>query len=80
MRQPFKPYKKPKGDFRTPVPDSNVLNGEVTRDANLNAVEQTLSNNGTTVGNYVTAYIPEPTSTTLSLLALAALAVRRRRK
>lgn len=31
MRQPFKPYKKPKGDFRTPVPDSNVLNGEVTR-------------------------------------------------
>ena len=57
-----------------------TINGEVTRDANLNAVGQTLTNNGTTVGNYVTAYIPEPTSTTLSLLALAALAVRRRRK
>ncbi len=57
-----------------------TINGEVTRDANLNAVGQTLTNNGTAVGNYVTAYIPEPTSTTLSLLALAALAVRRRRK
>ena len=34
---------------------------------------------GTIVGNYVTAYIPEPTTTTLSLLALAGLAVRRRR-
>ena len=35
---------------------------------------------GAVVGSYVTSYIPEPTSTTLSLLALAALAVRRRRK
>ena len=57
-----------------------TINGEVTRDADLNAVGQTLTNNGTTVGNYVTTYIPEPTSTTLSLLALAALAVRRRRR
>ncbi len=53
-----------------------TINGEGTQDA------QVLSGtpNGTKVGNYVTAYIPEPTSTTLSLLALAALAVRRRRK
>ncbi len=35
---------------------------------------------GAVIGSYMTAYIPEPTSTTLSLLALAALAVRRRRK
>lgn len=35
---------------------------------------------GAVVGSYVTAYIPEPTSTTLSILALAALAVRRRRR
>ncbi|MBQ7022011.1 MAG: hypothetical protein IJN29_00385 [Akkermansia sp.] len=41
---------------------------------------QNLAGDGTIVGSYVTAYIPEPTSTTLSLLALAALAVRRRRK
>ena len=41
---------------------------------------QNLTGEGTIVGSYVTAYIPEPTSTTLSLLALAALAVRRRRK
>ncbi len=36
--------------------------------------------NGAVVGSYVTAYIPEPTTTTLSLLALAALAARRRRR
>lgn len=36
--------------------------------------------NGAAVGSYVTSCIPEPTSTTLSLLALAALAARRRRR
>ncbi len=35
---------------------------------------------GGVAGSYITAYIPEPTSTTLSMLALAALAVRRRRR
>ena len=61
-----------------------TINGEVTRDDNLVATKPILSGDGaaagTIVGNYVTAYIPEPTSTTLSLLALAALAVRRRRR
>ena len=50
-----------------------TINGEGTKG------EQVLSGEGTIVGNYVTAYIPEPTTTTLSLLALAGLAVRRRR-
>ncbi|MBQ7023540.1 MAG: hypothetical protein IJN29_08160 [Akkermansia sp.] len=68
------------GENNTDTAPVVTINGEVTRDADLNAVGQTLTNNGTTVGNYVTAYIPEPTSTTLSLLALAALAVRRRRR
>ena len=49
----------------TPVVDGIEVNGT--------------PNKGTIVGNYVTAYIPEPTTTTLSLLALAGLAVRRRR-
>lgn len=35
---------------------------------------------GETGGKYVTAYIPEPSTATFSLLALAGLAVRRRRK
>ncbi|MBR5523465.1 MAG: hypothetical protein IKV82_08390 [Akkermansia sp.] len=51
-----------------------TINGEGAKDGN-----QVLSGEGTIVGNYVTAYIPEPTTTTLSLLALAGLAVRRRR-
>ena len=51
-----------------------TINGEGTTGA------QVLMGDGTVVGNYTTAYIPEPTTTTLSLLALAALAVRRRRK
>ena len=51
-----------------------TINGEGTTGA------QALEGNGTVVGDYTTAYIPEPTTTTLSLLALAALAVRRRRK
>ncbi len=50
----------------------------------INGVEAIVSDGtpyitGTVAGKYVTAYIPEPTSTTLSILALAALAVRRRR-
>ncbi|MBR1979304.1 MAG: PEP-CTERM sorting domain-containing protein, partial [Akkermansia sp.] len=53
-----------------------TINGEGTQGAQV----ITGTPDGTVVGNYVTAYIPEPTSTTLSLLALAALAVRRRRK
>ncbi len=51
-----------------------TINGEGTKGA------QVLTGNGTIVGGYVTSYIPEPTTTTLSLLALAGLAVRRRRK
>ena len=39
-----------------------------------------LTNNGTVVGNFTGAVVPEPTTATLSLLALAALAARRRRK
>ena len=51
-----------------------TINGEGTKGAQL------LEGDGTIVGGYVTSYIPEPTTTTLSLLALAGLAVRRRRK
>ncbi len=50
-----------------------TINGEGTKGA------QVLEGDGTIVGGYVTSYIPEPTTTTLSLLALAGLAVRRRR-
>ena len=62
------------GDDGTSTVPTITINGEGT------VGEQQITGNGTIVGNYVTAYIPEPTSTTLSLLALAALAVRRRRK
>ena len=42
---------------------------------------ETLENgNKAIVANYVTAIVPEPTTATLSLLALAGLAARRRRK
>ena len=60
-------------DGSTPV--NVTLNGVGT-----NTVPTVYGNEGTVVGSYMTAYIPEPTSTTLSLLALAALAVRRRRR
>lgn len=36
--------------------------------------------NGAAVGPYVTSYIPEPTTGTLSILALAGLMIRRRRR
>ncbi|MBQ7022283.1 MAG: hypothetical protein IJN29_01800 [Akkermansia sp.] len=62
------------GANNTDTAPTITINGEGT------VGEQQITGNGTIVGNYVTAYIPEPTSTTLSLLALAALAVRRRRK
>ncbi len=60
-------------DGSTPV--NVTLNGVGT-----NNVPTVYGNEGTVVGSYMTSYIPEPTSTTLSLLALAALAVRRRRR
>ncbi|MBR5523466.1 MAG: hypothetical protein IKV82_08395 [Akkermansia sp.] len=66
-------------DFNgTAVPDDSgmpaiTINKEIVRG------EYPGPNDGTITGNYVTAYIPEPTTTTLSLLALAGLAVRRRR-
>ena len=60
------------GDGTAQVP-TITINGEGTKGA------QVLEGDGTIVGGYVTSYIPEPTTTTLSLLALAGLAVRRRR-
>ena len=62
------------GANNTDTPPTITINGE-------GAVgTQVIEGNGTIVGNYVTAYIPEPATSTLSLLALAALAARRRRR
>ncbi len=52
-----------------------TINGEGPKGGQLS-----ISSDGVAAGTFVTAYIPEPTTSTLSLLALAALAVRRRRK
>ncbi len=62
------------GENNPDIAPKVTINGEGT------VGKQVLTHDGTTVGSYVTAYIPEPTTTTLSLLALAALAVRRRRR
>jgi hypothetical protein len=59
------------------------LNGEQTADmvGQYKLTFETLGNGKTAiVANYVTAIIPEPTTATLSLLALCGLAARRRRK
>ena len=59
------------------------LTGELTADmvGQYKLTFETLENgNKAIVANYVTAIVPEPTTATLSLLALAGLAVRRRRK
>ena len=59
------------------------LNGELTADmvGQYKLTFETLENgNKAIVANYVTAIVPEPTTATLSLLALAGLAARRRRK
>ena len=59
------------------------LNGELTADmlGQYKLTFETLENgNKIIVANYVTAMTPEPTTATLSLLALCGLAARRRRK
>ena len=60
--------------------DGSTLVNVTLNGVGTNNVPTVYGNEGTVVGSYMTSYIPEPTSTTLSLLALAALAVRRRRK
>ncbi|MBR3944008.1 MAG: PEP-CTERM sorting domain-containing protein, partial [Akkermansia sp.] len=54
-----------------------LVDGELVA---LNAGALSFSNDGGTVSIKGSASIPEPTTATLSLLALAALAARRRRK
>lgn len=59
------------------------LTGELTADmvGQYKLTFETLENgNKAIVANYVTAIVPEPATATLSLLALAGLAARRRRK
>ena len=67
--------------------DNLTLNGEVITEGSYVNVDGVFTNlnpefhyNISYVGSYVTLIIPEPATATLSLLALAALAARRRRK
>ena len=59
--------------------DGKVLASEVftnVNDAQLYVTYQVIDN----AGSLLVVHVPEPTTATLSLLALAALAARRRRK